>query len=220
MLHGIDVSSHQDDTPDVSGQKFVFVKATEGVSYVNPERDSQLATARKAGLVVGHYHFARPGDMQAQAKYFVSKADIRDGDLLAVDWEDSGVSSAQKDALLKAVKKLRPDHRVILYCNRDYWLNRDTTSYCEDGLWIADYNHEAGSPAIEHPWTFHQYTDRPVDKSVARFATVADLRTWAAASSSADSSAPRWRTLLDHVMAIPEKIYETWDGEEGWDNHT
>ncbi|WP_416979334.1 hypothetical protein, partial [Streptomyces sp. T028] len=39
-------------------------------------------------------------------------------------------------------------------------------------------------------------------------------------SGSADSSSPRWRTLLDHVMAIPEKIYETWDGEEGWDNHT
>lgn len=30
----------------------------------------------------------------------------------------------------------------------------------------------------------------------------------------------QWRTLVDHVESIPEKVYETWVSGEGWDNHT
>lgn len=30
----------------------------------------------------------------------------------------------------------------------------------------------------------------------------------------------QWRQLLDHVMAVPERIYETWNSVVGWDNHT
>lgn len=30
---------------------------------------------------------------------------------------------------------------------------------------------------------------------------------------------PQWRKLLDHVMAVPEKIYEGWNTSEGWDNN-
>jgi hypothetical protein len=31
---------------------------------------------------------------------------------------------------------------------------------------------------------------------------------------------PDWRRLVDHVMAVPERIYERWTSSEGWDNHT
>lgn len=218
MLHGIDVSAYQSSTlNDVSVGDFVFIKATEGVSVTNSKQSAQAAYARAHGAVVGFYHFARPGDMQAQAEYFVQQAASADGDILAIDWEDSGVTCAQKDALLKAVKKLRPGHKVVLYCNRSFWLNLDTTSYCEDGLWIADYSHAAGSPAIQHPWTFHQYSDSPVDQDVANFTSAEALRTWATGTVS---GTPDWRTLLDHVQAIPEKVYETYTAADGWDNHT
>ena len=76
------------------------------------------------------------------------------------------------------MKELRPDHRVILYANRNYWLNVDTTSYAGDGLWIADYV-TAGKPRIQAKWRFHQYTDDPLDKNVADFASKAALRDWA-----------------------------------------
>jgi hypothetical protein len=220
MLNGIDVSGYQSSTPNVSGKDFVFIKATEGVSYTNPEQSDQAATARAGGCVVGFYHFARPGDMQAQAQYFVTQCDSVDGDILAIDWEDSGVSCADKDALLKAVKALRPTHKVVLYCGRDFWLNIDTTSYCEDGLWIADWSHPAGSPAIQHPWLFHQYSQSPIDADVANFATAAGLKAWATGTTVPPSGTPQWRTLLDHVESIPEKIYETWTSTDGWDNHT
>ncbi|MEU5296897.1 glycoside hydrolase family 25 protein [Streptomyces umbrinus] len=182
MLRGIDVSGYQSSTYSTEGVSFVFVKATEGRTYVNPKLSAQTKRARDAGCVVGFYHFLWPGNLTAQAEYFVSKAPEKAGDILAVDWETTGdgthATNAEKDRFIRKVKELRPNNRVVLYCNRNYWLNVDTTSYAGDGLWIADYV-TAGKPRIQAKWRFHQYTDDPLDKNVAQFDTLADLREWA-----------------------------------------
>lgn len=189
MLHGIDVSSHQSSF-DTDGLAFVFIKATEGRSYINPKQSSQAARARKAGCVVGFYHFLWPGNIAAQAKYFVEKCASQKHDLLAVDWETTGsgtrASNAEKDRFIREVKKLRPTHRVLLYCNRNFWLNHDTTSYSGDGLWIADYV-ASGKPRIKAKWRIHQYTDRPVDKNVADFSSKTSLKTWATVTRVANA---------------------------------
>ncbi|RII15665.1 Lysozyme M1 precursor [Streptomyces sp. YIM 130001] len=181
MLHGIDVSAYQSSF-DTDGVDFVIVKATEGRSYINPRMAAQVSRARDAGCVVGFYHFLWPDNIKAQAEYFVGKAGEKKGDLLACDWERNGegshASNAQKDQFIKEVKRLRPSHRVVLYTNRDFWLNVDTTSYAGDGLWIADYV-TAGKPRIEADWRFHQYTDTPLDKNVADFASKDALSKWA-----------------------------------------
>ncbi|CAL9600232.1 glycoside hydrolase family 25 protein [Streptomyces sp. enrichment culture] len=182
MLRGIDVSAYQSSSYDTDGLSFAFIKATEGRSYINPKLAAQTKRARDAGLVVGFYHFLWPGNLTAQAEYFVSKAPEKKGDILAVDWESNGegthASNAEKDSFIKKVKSLRPDHRVILYSNRNFWLNVDTTSYAGDGLWIADYV-SAGEPRIQATWRFHQYTDSPLDKNVAAFESKAALSKWA-----------------------------------------
>ncbi|MER6051480.1 glycoside hydrolase family 25 protein [Streptomyces sp. BHT-5-2] len=181
MLHGVDVSSYNTGY-SAKGLDFVFIKATEGRSYTNPHQSAQAARAREAGAVVGFYHFLWPGNIAAQARYFVEKCASLKGDLLAADWETTGsgtyASNAQKDEFLREVKKLRPTHRVLLYCNRDFWLNRDSTSYAADGLWIADYV-TAGHPRIKAAWRIHQYTDSPLDKDVMAFGSKAELKKWA-----------------------------------------
>ncbi|MCT2591367.1 glycoside hydrolase family 25 protein [Streptomyces sp. N2-109] len=183
MLRGIDVSSHQSSI-DPDGLDFVIVKATEGRSYVNPRMNDQVKKSRDAECVVGFYHFLWPGNIKAQAEYFVSKAAEGKSDLLAADWERTSegtyASNGQKDQFIREVKKLRPSHRVLLYCNRDFWLNHDTTSYAGDGLWIADYV-TAGKPRIQAKWRIHQYTNDPLDKNVAEFSSRAALRDWASA---------------------------------------
>lgn len=180
-VKGIDVSSYQSSDFATSGLAFVVVKATEGTSYVNPRHSAQVAHARSAGLVVGHYHFARPGSMPAQAAYFLRHAAVRAGDLLAFDWEDTGVSGADKDAWIKHVQASAPGHRVLLYCNLDFWLRRDHTSLCGDGLWIADPDADAGHPRVEHPWRLHQYSSAGgLDRNVANFSDRSALRAWAA----------------------------------------
>ncbi|WP_306318869.1 MULTISPECIES: glycoside hydrolase family 25 protein [unclassified Streptomyces] len=181
MIRGIDVSSHQ-TTFDTDGVSFVIIKATEGRSYVNPRLAAQTKRAREAGCVVGFYHFLWPGNITAQAEYFVSKAPEKAGDFLAADWETTGegthASNAEKDRFIREVKRLRPNHRVLLYANRNYWLNVDTTSYAGDGLWIADYV-TAGKPKIQADWTIHQYTDRPLDKNIADFGSKSAMKEWA-----------------------------------------
>ncbi|MEU7427236.1 MULTISPECIES: GH25 family lysozyme [unclassified Streptomyces] len=182
MLHGIDVSAFQPSAYDTDGLSFAFIKATEGRSYVNSRLGAQTKTARDAGLVVGFYHFLWPGNLTEQAEYFLQHAPDRPGDLLAVDWETTGdgthASNAEKDSFIRKLRSLRPHNRVVLYCNRSFWLSIDTTGYAGDGLWIADYV-TAGKPRIKASWRFHQYASEPHDKDVAHFSTKADLRKWA-----------------------------------------
>jgi GH25 family lysozyme M1 (1,4-beta-N-acetylmuramidase) len=181
VLHGIDVSSYQSSF-STDGLDFVFVKATEGRSYINSRQSAQAKQARDAGCVVGFYHFLWPGNIKVQAAYFVEKCASHVEDLLAVDWEWTGehtaASTAEKDDFIKEVKRLRPQHRVLLYCNRDFWLNHDTTSYAGDGLWIADHT-TAGKPRIQAKWTVHQYSSTPLDKNVAAFDSAAAMHHWA-----------------------------------------
>ncbi|MFR9788942.1 glycoside hydrolase family 25 protein [Streptomyces sp. MB22_4] len=183
MLHGIDVSSFQSASYDTDGLSFVFMKATEGRSYVNPRLAAQTKTGRDAGLVVGFYHFLWPGNLTAQADYFLQHTPERAGDILAVDWETTSdgthAGNAEKDIFIRKLKELRPHNRVVLYTNRDFWLNIDRTSYAGDGLWIADYV-TAGKPRIKAKWRFHQYASDPHDKDLADFPSEAALKEWAA----------------------------------------
>ncbi|MEV5242075.1 glycoside hydrolase family 25 protein [Streptomyces cinnamoneus] len=191
MLHGIDVSSHNSENYPLQGLDFVFVKVTEGTSYTNPKWVVQRDRARRAGLVVGYYHYVTPGSMSAQGNYFLGKIALRAGDVLALDWEHPDVWCPDKDRWLAHVSAKARGHRVVLYCNRDYWFNRDTTSNAGDGLWIADPGHAAGHPAVQHPWTFHQYSwAGGLDRNVARFADRAALRSWAGASRQDEAPEP------------------------------
>lgn len=185
MIKGIDVSGWNAETFATTGLDFVVVKATEGTGYINPKQGRQAATARTAGLVLGFYHFLQPGNVDAQAKHFVDKCGSVEGDFLVCDWETTGTgkrpTNAEKDQFLRAVKKLRPTHKVGLYCNRDYWLTRDSTSYACDFLWIADPG-TIGKPKIKAAWTLHQYSvTGGLDRNVAKFADRAAMRSWAAA---------------------------------------
>ncbi|MFJ3248445.1 glycoside hydrolase family 25 protein [Streptomyces sp. NPDC086782] len=185
MLNAIDISSLQPH-PKLDGVDLVIIKASEGRTYANPLRRDQEKAVRGAGKQVAWYHFLWPGNIQAQAEWFIKCADPKAGDVLACDWEtttsNTVPSCADKDAFLAAVKKLRPKLRVILYCNLDYWKRHDTTEQCGDGLWIADPGAAAGKPRVQHPWLIHQYGIRNnTDVNVVNFATVQEWKDWAGA---------------------------------------
>ena len=75
---GLYVSSHQGNVNWNSvrskGASFVYVKATEGVSYRNPNYTQQYSGSYQAGLIRGAFHFALPNKSggRQQADYFVS----------------------------------------------------------------------------------------------------------------------------------------------------
>jgi len=214
-VNGVDVSSFQPEAFSTKGLAFAFVKATEGTSYVNPRYRAQVDHARAAGLVVGHYHFGHKGGA-AEADYFLSKVELHSGDILAFDWETSGVSQAERDAFVSRVKAKAPGHRVILYCNVDYWKNRDSDNGGPaDGLWIADPNHPAGHPNVKGmlpphlPWVIHQYSwAGGVDHDVANFKDAAALRAWAKPPAPKAPVPPAHPapTLEQRVSALEAKV--------------
>lgn len=179
-LLGWDVSSNNASSWEPRADEcFGWVKATEGKSYVNPDYDEQLRKARDHNQVVGHYHWLNDGDISAQVNWFVNNADVRPGEMIACDWEDpSNPTTAQKDQWIKTIQHEYPDNRVGLYCNRDWWLNHDTTSFAGDYLWIANYT-TAPDPGIEYDWLFWQFSREPMDQNRGRFDSEADLRAWA-----------------------------------------
>ncbi|PWI41315.1 glycoside hydrolase family 25 protein [Streptomyces sp. ICBB 8177] len=193
MLHGIDISSYQSSGYPTSGLSFVFIKVTEGMSYVNPKWKAQRTTARDAHLVTGFYHYPHIANSPtAEADHFLAQLDLAAGEVVCLDWEWYGqkVSDAKarsyKDAWIAHVRSEAPGHRVVVYCDRSNWVTVDTDSNCGDGLWIADYT-TPGKPRIKHHWTFHQYADSPQDKNVANFASVDALRAWAHAPHTASA---------------------------------
>lgn len=191
MIYGVDVAVYQSGTVadtlpgDGKDVSFAITKATQGTTYVNPRMSAQAASAREQGMIVGFYHFLEKGNIQAQAEYFVDRAVSVEGDILACDWEtnpntNTYPSSAEKDAFIRAVQKLRPGHRVLLYCNTSFWKNIDSSSFAGDGLWIATAGYAAGKPPIQSEWVIHQYsTAGGIDHDVAQFENQSAMRAWA-----------------------------------------
>jgi len=203
-IQGIDVASYQSTTYDTTGQSFVFVKATEGTSYLNPRYSGQVAHARAAGLVVGHYHFQHHGDAAGQVAYFAAHASVKPGDIIALDWEQAGLTTADKDEWLKLAKAKYPHNKVILYTYTSMWKGVDTSSFVQDGLWIADPNHPAGRPDVTHSWVFHQYASPAgMDRNVGAFADKAALQAWA---GSTPAPAPK-------PVPKPAPVYAPFPGD-------
>lgn len=66
----------------------VIVKATQGVTYVNPICNSQYDAAKSKGLLTGLYHYAEGGDPIREADFFIDNiSNYVGGSVLALDWE-------------------------------------------------------------------------------------------------------------------------------------
>lgn len=102
----IDVGDAQPniDWPAVfaSGIRIAMVKATEGLSFLNPLLDEQYWGASNAGIKPVPYHFMRPVNAQAQAQHFINTIQPAKGDAIAIDWEGRS-SQTSSPAVCEAV---------------------------------------------------------------------------------------------------------------------
>lgn len=168
LVKGIDVSHHQGsiDWEDVrsEGIDFVFIKATEGGHYSDPKYRSNYSGATMAGIRVGSYHFFKPGvDGKEQAKHFLKRARLKDGNLVPVldieTFDNAGRSQIKQDALawLEHVEK-ETGVLPIIYTMPSYaekYLDQDFAKY---PLWIASLKR---TPVIPGAWKncmFWQYS--------------------------------------------------------------
>jgi lysozyme len=159
---GIDVSKYQGriDWRRVASRspvRFVIMRSTLGNRYVDRRFRSNVAGASRNGLVVGAYHFAKPGparwDAQAEANHFLSVARNAPGDVLPVlDIEDSGgLSTGQLHRW--ASRWLRRVHditgvRAMIYSGNHFWRHSMGNT-----AWFARRGHPQ--------WVAHWYVPRP-----------------------------------------------------------
>jgi lysozyme len=94
VLNGYDVSSNQPAgvTASVKGD-FAIVKATEGLTYVNPVFTLQFSGAKHSGKLLGLYHFGVGDDPEHEAQHFFNTVRPYVGQaLMVLDFEGPAVS--------------------------------------------------------------------------------------------------------------------------------
>jgi GH25 family lysozyme M1 (1,4-beta-N-acetylmuramidase) len=182
---GIDVSAYQRSinwTPVVqAGARFAYVKATEGMSYVDSYFAGNYQGAKQAGLYAGAYHFALPdrGTGTAQADFFLDHSRWwQDGHTLppVLDiewpWQGSGspspcygLSPAQMVAWLHDFVdevQRRTGRPGMIYTNTNWWkpCTGNDPGFANNPLFISGYT--ASPPPLPAGWprfTMWQYAD-------------------------------------------------------------
>lgn len=173
---GIDVSHHNGvvDWKKVAGDgyKFVYLKLTEGKSYVDKTTYNNYIAAKNAGLRVGFYHYAHvTNDPIAEVNFFLQKlADMKADLPHCLDLEENkGLSKAKVSAFaLKWMEYLQKKTGItpILYTGYSF-MNNFTNNMAKYPLWVARYSGSnrvkgfdaPGSSTIWRSWAMFQYTD-------------------------------------------------------------
>jgi GH25 family lysozyme M1 (1,4-beta-N-acetylmuramidase) len=162
-LDGVDISHHQSGRIDLAaaraaGLRWWYVKATEGTTFKDPTHRRRVRQGRSAGLPVGAYHFARPGDGDAvaEARFFLKNIELRAGDMVPMlDLEDIGDltlsqlttwTGAWVRTVTQELRRKGLAGKPVIY----------TPFHLEKGfgclLWVARYSDDFRPPVIPRPW--------------------------------------------------------------------
>lgn len=168
MHTGIDVSGFQ-GSPDFqkvadAGNRFVYIKATEGSDFVDSGFKSRQSAACDAGLHTGFYHFLRPRSDRSgavEADHFWRNVNgVKGGEngaellRLAADIEVTTLRTAAATMtyahqFLDRLEKLA-GHEPIIYTFPAFIGSWDQ-SFKDYRLWIANFGVKA--PTLPPPWT-------------------------------------------------------------------
>lgn len=182
---GIDVSYWNAgiDWPKVraAGQRYVFVKASEGDSYADPTFDDNWRGAKAAGLLRGAYHFFRANaDAKRQASKFIDYVRTMndDGELPPVlDLETNDGQTREKIIsrvktwldLVESAFNRKPILYSGLYFLQDYFseVGGGPPLWAKEyPLWLAQYpsqylvGMQPSLPRGWFKWTFWQYSKK------------------------------------------------------------
>lgn len=173
-MHGIDVSyaqgkidwkkvrSMQEDSVRIG---FAFVKASEGLTLVDPYFKRNWREAPKVGIPCGAYHFLRPKKNGLwQARFFLQNVNIEKGDLPPVaDIERLDGTSPEKmrkelKAFLEHIEK-KTGVTPIIYTNLTFYQDYLSGYFDDYPLWIAHYYQPKLKIRGNINWRFWQHSD-------------------------------------------------------------
>ncbi len=175
---GIDLSSHNGNVDfrkvANAGVKYAWIKITEGTTHVNPGFEKKFEDARKEGIIVGAYHFARPDtysgdpkDWQKEADNFLKQLDVcklECGDLIPCVDLEQGLKTDDDyncDWYLKWLDYVgcQTKTRPIVYTARWAWQlyvmkgdNRLQNELSTYPIWLASYNEGPQPDRVTKLW--------------------------------------------------------------------
>ncbi|MEU0563762.1 GH25 family lysozyme, partial [Dactylosporangium sp. NPDC006015] len=185
-ITGVDVSNHQGginwSSVAGSGQRFMYAKASEGLTFTDSYFAANYANAKANGLYAGAYHFARPdrGGGTAQADYFLDRARYAaDGrtlpPMLDIEWPWEGSGStypcygmnpgqmvAWVNDFVTRVRE-RTGRPTMIYTSASWWnpCTGNSGAFADQPLFVARYASAPGTlPAGWSRWALWQYTDQ------------------------------------------------------------
>lgn len=166
---GIDVSHYQGliDWQQVGQEaqvSYVYIKATEGQSFVDKRYRYNIVQARQAGLSVGSYHFYRPRvSPYEQFENMVTNIRKEEQDLVPmIDVETTGnVSNEELVAGLEELAILLTQYygkKPLIYTYQNFY-NKHLVGALPGHEWmIAKYKDEAPVLTDNLPYMMWQYT--------------------------------------------------------------
>ena len=163
-MQGIDVASYQQgiDFSQVPCD-FAIIKATEGTSYVNPACNSQYDSAKKAGKLLGLYHYVKGGNAIGEANFFIDAIRNYVGSaILCIDFESGGnVAWGDMNYLKQLCQQViaRTGVRPLIYVQASAYATVSAVAKeLNLGLWIAQYASMASTGYQAHPWNEGKYS--------------------------------------------------------------
>lgn len=168
-IHGIDLSHYQGEVfweavGDNSKMAYVYLKATEGGTRIDPTYKKNIELAHRYGLKVGSYHFFRPKvDLVQQMENFKSQCRPGDQDLLPmIDIETtSGLGTEEFcDSLMKFLTLVEKEYRQrpLLYTGTNFYNKHLKGKIDGYKLMIAQYSSREPILADNRDFDMWQYT--------------------------------------------------------------
>lgn len=171
IYQGIDVSSWQGSIDfsavKSSGIEVVYIKSSEGQSYIDPYFESNYQNAKANGLKVGFYHYVTARTVEQarlEANFFARVVSGKQVDCkLAMDFESFGnLSITEINEISKTFLETLEDDtnsKAVIYSNAysaRTIFNSELTNY---PLWVANYDvSEPESNGKWESWLGWQYT--------------------------------------------------------------
>ncbi len=167
---GIDVSSHQNKINwtkvSQSNIRFAFIKATEGVNFVDKRYKENYLNAKENGIMVGAYHFFRFGTSgKDQAINFINQVSIENLDfppVLDVERHGNYFSFSKVDKIRIEIqnylKEIEKNYNIkpIIYTNLKGYKDYIEGYFDDYEIWICRICTE---PENNH-WTLWQYSHK------------------------------------------------------------
>jgi lysozyme len=174
QIKGIDVSHWQGDIdwPKVAadGVKFVFIKATQGVDFIDDKFAGNVKGAYAAGIKVGAYHYATFGSVaeaNAEADHLLNiVSNFNINYPLVLDLEEDRKKVGKKvltDGAIAFLEKIEnAGYFAMLYSGKSFLENQlDEGRLRPYAFWVARYGKTLGRDA--HIW---QYTSEGKVKGI------------------------------------------------------